>query len=234
MANKPPTIHIGIYGQDRTPRNERHGCGLWLAGYAASLQAAEATPVPLDDLSDVSFDELLTGLQGVVLIGHDGDRRQASRAEALCLWCREHDFPLLAVDHGLHALNMALGGTIYQDTTRELPDALQHRHPPERGLRHAIAVVPDTHLAGLYGDGEIVVNSEHRRAIQRVARGLRVSATALDGVVEAVEADSEDWFALGIQWHPASSTSSGLDIQVFRGLIDAAIRRSTLVGACAA
>jgi gamma-glutamyl-gamma-aminobutyrate hydrolase PuuD len=58
--------------------------------------------------------------------------------------------------------------------------------------------------------------------VQRVARGFRVSAQALDGVVEAIEADDgTGWFALGVQWQPASPTASGLDIQLFRGLVDA-------------
>ena len=56
----------------------------------------------------------------------------------------------------------------------------------------------------------------------------RASALALDGVVEAIESEKEDWFAVGIQWHPASATASGLDIQVFRGLVTAALRRGEL------
>ena len=72
------------------------------------------------------------------------------------------------------------------DLPRDLPEALQHRHPPERGLRHAINVLPDTGLAELYGEGEVVVNSEHRRAVAKVARGLRVCAHALDGVIARV------------------------------------------------
>jgi putative glutamine amidotransferase len=235
MPAKPPTIRIGICGPDNTPAHERHGCGLWMAGYAACLRAADATPVALDESDDGDWDERLGEVHGVLLIGHDGDgRRCVTQPEALCLWCREHDFPILAVDHGLHYLNAALGGTNHLDVGRELPEALQHRHPPERGLRHAINVVPGTRLAGIYGEGEIVVNSEHRRAVQRLARTLKVGATALDGVVEAVEADSEDWFALGIQWNPASATASGLDIQVFRGLVEACVRRGQLVGSCAA
>ena len=55
--------------------------------------------------------------------------------------------------------------------------------------------------------------------------GLPASAFALDGVIEAIEADSE-WFALGVQWQPASSTASGLDIQLFRGLVEACLRGS--------
>jgi len=226
MATRSPAIRIGIYGHDGTRSGERHGCGLWPAGVPACLTAADATPVPLIDTTSRSWDEVLEGLHGVVLVGRDGDgRRQAAEAEALCVWCHDHKLPLLGIDHGLPLLNTAHGGTVYFDLPRDLPEALQHRCPPERGLRHAINVISETHLAEVYGEGEVVVNSEHRRAVQRVARGFRVGAQALDGVIEAIEALDEDWFALGVQWHPASATASGLDIQLFRALIDACSRR---------
>jgi putative glutamine amidotransferase len=226
MAHHPPTIRIGIYGPDGTQPGEKHGCGLWPAGVFACLTAAEATPVPLDDLGGRSWDDVLDGLNGVVVSGHDGivRRHHAAEAEALCAYCRQHKIPVLGIDHGMHALNTAHGGTVFFDLPRDQPEALQHRHPPERGLRHAINIVPKTHLAELYGEGEVVVNSEHRRAVQRVARGFHVSANALDGVIEAIEADG-DWFALGIQWQPASVTASGLDIQLFRGLVEACLRK---------
>jgi hypothetical protein len=228
MPTPSRTIRIGIYGEEEVSPRERHGCGLWAAGVPACLTAAEAEPVVLSHPDDRSWDDVLDGLHGVVLIGHDrASKRALLEVESLCAWCHNHDFPLLGIDHGLHMLNVSHGGTLYLDLPRDLPDALQHRHPPERGLRHAMNVVPGTRLAGLYGEGEVVVNSEHRRAIQRVARGFRVSGQALDGVIEAIEADSEEWFALGVQWHPASPTASGLDIQVFRGLVDACNRRWT-------
>jgi putative glutamine amidotransferase len=224
MANNLPTVRIGIYGPDLNT-GQKHGCGLWPAGIASCLTAAEAVPVQLADVGDRSWDDVLDGLHGVVLTGHDDTlRRQPSEGEALCAWCHNHSFPFLGIDHGLHLLNTSHGGTLHFDLPRDLPDALQHRHPPERGLRHAINVLPGTMLADLYGEGEVVVNSEHRRAVQRVARGFRICASALDGVVEAVEAEG-DWFALGVQWGPASPTASGLDIQLFRGLIDACVRR---------
>jgi putative glutamine amidotransferase len=225
MSSRAPSIRIGIFGQDTAYGNERHGCGLWAAGIASCLVASEAEPVPIAEVGDRSWDEVFDGLHGVVLSGHDSDnKRLNAESEELCLWCNNHHFPLLGIDHGLQMLNTAHGGTVYFDLPRDLPEALQHRHPPERGLRHAINVVPDTLLAGLYGEGEVVVNSEHRRAVQRVARGFRTCAQALDGVVEAIEADA-DWFALGVQWHPASATASGLDIQLFRGLVNACRER---------
>jgi putative glutamine amidotransferase len=222
MQTRTPPIRIGIFGQEKVGAAERHGCGLWAAGVAASLGAAESEPVALPERGKRDWDDLLEGLHGVVLIGHDGGTRHngGTEAEDLCAWCHDHKFPVLGIDHGLHALNTSHGGTVYFDLPRDLPEALQHRHPPERGLRHAINVLPGTQLADLYGEGEVVVNSEHRRAVQRVARGFKVCAQALDGVVEAIEAE-EGWFALGVQWQPASSTASGLDIQLFRGLVDA-------------
>jgi putative glutamine amidotransferase len=101
-------------------------------------------------------------------------------------------------------------------------------------LRHAINVLPDTRLARFYGEGEIVVNSEHRRAVNRVARNFQVCARALDGVVEAIETVSDSWFAMGVQWHPASGTASGLDIQLFRGLVDECRQRQQAPLAAAA
>jgi putative glutamine amidotransferase len=143
----------------------------------------------------------------------------------LCETCRELKLPLLGVDLGLHVLNSTFGGSLYNDLPRELPQALQHRQPPEQGVRHAILVERGTRLADLYGEGEVVVNSEHRSAVSRVAKGFLVGARALDGVIEAIEADDENWFALGVQWQPASASASGLDIQLFRGLVDACRHR---------
>jgi len=223
MADNPSPLRIGIFGRDDNPENERHGCGLWPAGYASCLTAAGATPVFIPSFSGkAGLETAVEGLHGLVIADNEPfSGRQLLECEKLCEWCRRRNMPTLVIDTGLHVLNSVFGGTIYSDLPRELPEALQHRHPPEKGLRHAIEMVPGSRLAELYGEGEIVVNSEHRRAVQRIARGFRLSARALDGVTEAIEAEKEDWFCLGVQWHPASATASGLDIQLFRGLVDA-------------
>lgn len=219
---------IGIYGVDPDANQQSKGCNLWPAGYAASVVAAQGTPVCLEmPAPGRAWDQVMDGVDGVIFLGGgSGGGRQAANEERLCQWCRDREIPFLGVDHGMHVLNATFGGTIYFDLARELPSALQHRHPPEAGVRHAIMVDPGTRLAQLYGEGEIVVNSEHSRAIARVARGFRVSGRALDGVIECIEAETDDWFALGLQWHPASVTASGLDIQLFRGLVDAARERA--------
>jgi putative glutamine amidotransferase len=231
MSTSAYCPRIGIYGQDSSANSPGRGCGLWPVGYTAAVTAAEGSPVPLEmPESGRAWDEALLGLDGLVFLGRESPTaRQAANEERLCRWCRDRELPLLGVDWGLHALNLAFGGTVHTDLPRELPTALQHRHPPEPGVRHAITVTSGTRLAQLYGEGEIVVNSEHSRAVNRVARGFRVSGRALDGVTEAVEAETDGWFALGIQWHPASATASGLDIQVFRGLVEACRERHAQV-----
>jgi putative glutamine amidotransferase len=224
MATPRTDIRIGIYGPD-LGAGERHGCGLWPAGISASITAAEGVPICLPEVNERSWGEVLEGIHGVVVVGTDSQpRRCPADAEALISWCHDHNVPVLGIDHGLHLINTAHGGTTHGDLPRDLPEALQHRHPPEKGLRHAINVLPDTALCELYGEGEVVVNSEHRRAVARLARGMRIAAHALDGVIEAVES-ADSWWALGVQWNPTSSTSSGLDIQLFRGLIAACVQR---------
>ena len=215
----PSPVRLAVYGSELNTQGR--GVGLWSIGYQGAITAAGATPVFLKPATGSrSWKELLDGMKGVVVSGFAEGGSKQGDMESLCLWCKQQRFPVLAIDRGLLAMNAALGGVNYTDLPRELPDALQHRHPPEPGLRHAINVQPGTALADIYGEGEIVVNSEHRQAIQRVAPGFKISGTALDGVIEAIESTSETWFALGVQWQPAAASASGLDIQVFRGLLD--------------
>ncbi len=227
MSKEQITVRIGIFGHDpiHSGQINRHP-GLWEIGYAGSLTHVGAVPVELcSPTSERTWGDILEEIDGILFAGFPEAEEQPTLEEDLCRWCRDHKMPLLAIDRGLLRLNTTFGGTLYNDLPRELPDALQHRHPPEEGIRHAINVLSGTYLERTYGEGEIIVNSEHRQAVERLGRGFRISGEALDGVVEAIEWVKDDWFALGIQWQPASATSSGLDIQVFRTLVDMAIEK---------
>jgi hypothetical protein len=224
MKHQPLPVRVAIFGAE--PRAVRPGktWGLWPASHSAAIAAAGAESVRVHlPLDDYSWDDLFDGVHGVVYLGGE---RTRGHEDSFCQWCRARALPMLVVDEGLLTLNSALGGTNYRELANELPEALQHRHPPEEGVRHAIEVYTGTRLAELYGEGEIAVNSEHRGAVNRSARGFRVGARALDGVIESLESENDAWFVLGVQWQPASATSSGLDIQLFRGLVDAATRRA--------
>jgi putative glutamine amidotransferase len=224
MVASITSLRVGIYGPEEVAGNESRGCGLWETGYAAAVRMAGAEPVLLGETAaGRPWAAVLEDLHALIWTGRSADTLQPLSEEVrLCNWCRKHGLPLLAVDDALHVLNTVYDGTLYVDLSKERPEALQHRHPPERGLRHAISVSRGSRLARIYGEGELIVNSEHRRAVSRAAHGFRVSAQALDGIIEAIETDSDTWFAIGVQWRPAAVTASGLDIQLFRGLIDAA------------
>ena len=225
MLKAQPLLRIGVYGSELTAPGR--GVGLWAPGYHNTLVHAGAEPIAIRQATgNETWDEIFEGIQGIVLCGFRGKHGTVNGdEESLCLWSRQRRMPLLAIDQGMLAMNTALGGTNYLDLAREFPEALQHRHPPDPGVRHAINVEPGTMMADIYGEGEIVVNSEHRQAIHRLANGFRAAARALDGVIEAIEWENEAWFAMGVQWQPAAASASGLDIQVFRGLMDAAEKR---------
>jgi gamma-glutamyl-gamma-aminobutyrate hydrolase PuuD len=81
-------------------------------------------------------------------------------------------------------------------------------------------VVGDSLMGRIYGDGEVRVNSMHHMAIDEVAAGFRVTARAPDGVIEAIESSTEDWFAFGTQFHPESHSASALDQRIFEEFVD--------------
>ncbi|MBM4095391.1 MAG: gamma-glutamyl-gamma-aminobutyrate hydrolase family protein [Planctomycetes bacterium] len=231
-----PVARIGFFGPNGYHGDRRHGSNLWDAGIRASLEYAEAEAVALPEkIEGKRVSNLLANVDGLVVTGHDACHFRHTDMEELFQYCRKNAIPVLAIDRGMHAMNTAFGGTTMIDMGREAPDMLQHRHPPERGLRHGLVVEEFSRLAKLYGEGEIIVNSEHSQAVGRVARAFKVGARAMDGMVESIETNPEDpWWALGIQWQPACATSSGLDIQIFRCHIEKARARAAAPRARAA
>jgi putative glutamine amidotransferase len=116
----------------------------------------------------------------------------------------EDNLPLLAICRGVQVLNVAWGGTLYQDVPTQIPNALRHNFHPDHArnhLGHEVSIVAGTLLAELLGEARLGVNSFHHQAARDVAPGLRVSATSPDGVIEALEAPDKR-FVLGVQWHP--------------------------------
>ena len=105
---------------------------------------------------------------------------------------------------------------------KDVPRALHHRDAVEKNLRHVLEIVPGTKLDAIYGPGEVRVNSHHHMAVNELAPRFRVSATCPDGIVEAYESISPEWYCMGVQWHPESATASKLDIQIFESFITAA------------
>lgn len=115
--------------------------------------------------------------------------------------------PLLAICRGHQELNVAYGGTL-QTEIQENRGIMDHRavtHPDQDvryKIAHTINPVKDGLLARILGNAPIAINSLHRQAIDRLADGLSIEASADDGTIEAISVDGAKAFALGVQWHP--------------------------------
>jgi putative glutamine amidotransferase len=129
--------------------------------------------------------------------------------------------PVLGICRGAQVLNISAGGTLYQDLQGVA--ALQHdQRAPRSYSIHTVLVRRPSLLYSLVGQETIRVNSFHHQAIHLAGKGLRVSAEASDGVIEAVEADGHP-FALGVQWHPEwQTTARGVAVKIFTALKEAA------------
>lgn len=110
--------------------------------------------------------------------------------------------PILGICRGEQLCNVGMGGTLYQDLPSQQPQSLMHRQSiPASVGAHTITIEPDSYLYRLLGQRTAVVNSFHHQAIKEVAPGLKVSARAADGVVEAVEG-FPTYNLLAVQFHP--------------------------------
>jgi putative glutamine amidotransferase len=192
----------------------------------------------------------LEGLDGLLLTG-GGDLAPSKYGEAphptveaaepgrddfelgLVALARQRRLPILAICRGVQVLNVAYGGTLVQDIPSQVPGALSHKLevPPHQAfeLAHEIWIDKDTMLSRLMRErlsdaDSCDVNSRHHQAIRQLAPGLIVSATAPDGVIEAVE-DPAAPFCLGVQWHPENFWRTGEFRPLFEGLLDAAARK---------
>lgn len=117
--------------------------------------------------------------------------------------------PIFGICRGIQILNVAFGGSLYQDVSqKDGQAALKHfQEANPDSCSHTVQIRPDSGLFEMLG-AKIRVNSFHHQAVHRLAEGFRVAATAPDGIVEAVERESGS-FLLGIQWHPELMAAYG-------------------------
>lgn len=237
MSRKPL---IGINGEFRAAKKDTIPLTWVNTGYYDSVTAAGGLPTLIPPLADdADLRQYLQMLDGLVLTGcnfdldpvrlgmerHPHTRPMPTRREdfdrRLCKLAVELRIPTLAIGLGMQTMNVICGGTLFQHLPEDIPRSLHHRDSVENCLRHIIDIVPGTRMDKIYGPGEIRVNSQHHMAVDQVAPQFRVSATAPDGVIEAYESTTDDWFCLGVQWHPENETASALDMQVFEVFLDA-------------
>ncbi len=193
--------------------------------YVKVLATAGAVPwvIPLLEGDEPTLREIYERLDGLFLPG-GVDVDPASYGEArgphcgpidaardwaelrLVRWALDDGKPVLAVCRGAQLLNVAFGGTLYQDVAAERPGALKHDHFPTGGRRrdelaHTVQIAAGSRLARLLEADGLSVNSMHHQGIARLAPGLVAVATSNDGLIEGVET-ADGHFVLGVQWHP--------------------------------
>jgi len=188
--------------------------------YVNATRAAGLAPLVLPPLPPGELGPILDAVSGVIITGGEdidpaeygaNPHPQAGRAHrqrdkceiALARLARDRRMPTLAICRGIQAVNVAFGGTLVQDIPSERPSDIDHDQSKERATRlHPVAIERGSKLAAAVGDAEIAVNSSHHQSLDALAPGLKLTATSPDGIVEGVEWAGDDWWMLGVQWHP--------------------------------
>ncbi len=254
-------LRVGI--PFRTAKEEAAGENRKHEYYCQAVREAGGEPVAISlNLDNASLSALLHSLDAFVTPGSPADvdpaRYGAPRhpncgdpdpARERTDWAiYEHAFaeqkPVLAICYGVQSLNVFLGGTLVQDIPTEFTEALRHSKnangevmpAPSQDPVHSVRIEACSKLAELSGALENRVNTSHHQAIRAPGRGLRITAMAPDGIIEAVEyvgvgnttGDSPDehWI-VGVQWHPErpihEQAGDGFSAALFRALVDAAV-----------
>jgi putative glutamine amidotransferase len=194
--------------------------------YVRALESAGLVPLAVPTmLAPDRAGAALAAVRGLVLTGGEdvapdrygaaphprlGDVDPARDAAELALIAEagRRGLPILAICRGIQILNVALGGTLYQDLDSERPGAVPHAGDQSH---HAVRVEAGSLLERTLGASSATVNSRHHQAIRDLAPGLRAVAWAEDGVIEAAEpADAGAPWTLAVQWHPEDLTERAL------------------------
>lgn len=168
-------------------------------------------------------DAALYGHTGPVPNEYGVDRRADEYSMDIITATIERDAPLLCICRGSQLLNVALGGDLIPD----IHDQTLHRG--RRGepmfIDEEIDLEPGSRVHGILGRNRITVRTGHHQAVNRVAPSLRVTARALDGMVEGTEHESASW-VVGVQWHPEDDSGNAVDRRLLFGEFVDVVRRS--------
>jgi putative glutamine amidotransferase len=205
----------------KSARGDPNGSILLSQRYAHAVLASGGIPLILP-VTGGRLRRLLDRVDGLLVTGGDFDIHPRHYGEKpgkhlgvlkeartdfeleLIFLALKRNQPVLGICGGEQAINVALGGSLYQDIASELPHAIEHRQSALKEIGgHPVAIRSGTKLKTIIGKASLEVNSTHHQAVKRPGRGLIVSAAAPDGVIECIESLDHS-FVLGVQWHPES------------------------------
>ena len=222
------------------------------AAYVRALLVAGGVPLILSPLLGASLaGSALDGCDGLLLTGgedvdpswygadpspHLSPPSQDRDLFELALFAvaRQRELPILGICRGIQIINVALGGTLYQDLPSERPGSVEHRPPGARDSRsHGVRLQPGSRAAQVLGAINVTVNSSHHQAIKELAPGLVASGWTSDELIEAAESGPGDPWILAVQWHPEEmhADRQAPEHGLFQALVSqAGLSRSGLVG----
>jgi putative glutamine amidotransferase len=208
--------------------------------YFDALEHAGATVVPIPIARDVERLRFHYELLDALLLPGGADiepRRYGATAREDCHlyvmpelddvelrlveWAIIDDLPVLAICRGIQVLNVACGGTLWQDVNVEGATAESHDREPRDSLVHGLDIDPDSMLARTVGQTHLQVNSLHHQAIRDLGPSLRAVAQSPDGLIEGIEMLGHR-FVMGIQCHPEELIGKELwALSLFTALVEA-------------
>jgi len=191
------------------------------AAYVRALLSAGAVPLVLSPVMGASLAaSALDGCDGLLLTGGEDIDPSWYGADpspllsppsqerdlfelALFAVARQRDLPILGICRGIQLINVALGGTLFQDLPSERPGRVDHSPAAARDARsHLIRLAPGSRVAAALGGSQATVNSVHHQAIKDLAPGLVATGWSDDSSIEAAESPPGTSWILAVQWHP--------------------------------
>lgn len=215
-----------------------------LQTYFNAVSRAGAIPLLLNPhMSNAAIEQCMDALDGLLLAGggdvdprHFGQEPVKEIGEIIPIRDQvefalikaadsRRPMPILGICRGLQVLNVAAGGSLYQDLPTQYPtkDTALLNHSQEDSVNptaHSVQLKSDSMLHKLLGAKALAVNSMHHQAVERPGSGYRVVAHSEDGVVEAIE-HTDHPFRLAVQWHPERMTDEA-SLRLFDGFIESA------------
>lgn len=246
------TVDTNFGREDEKPPAGIGGNGaavFWLnKSYADAVESAGGIPVLIPvTASAVTMRKYLSLIDGLILSGGDFDIDPALYGEKpvpqlgtlkpartamemkLLKGALRLKMPVLGICGGHQAINVAFGGSLWQDIPSQVPSAVRHSqsHEPSTKQAHEVSVVPGSFLARTVGGSPVLrVNSTHHQCVKKIGRGLTASSVASDGIVESVELKKRGaMFLLGVQWHPERLYGSDEpSVRIFKKLVACAAK----------